>query len=228
MRRVDNIPLYLKPFFWLYGYGFGVLLYLFSRLNALTCRFHFTGEKLPANTPAVYIIWHTDLVLYFSAFSKVQKQAWLNHPLWYMKPVHVLLHLTGVEHICLGSSGNSGKEALANVIEYLKQGYSTCVAVDGPAGPAYAIKPGALLMSRDAAIPVVALRFKGSKGFKLNGWDTKFVPLPFSQITVEASRPVWVTEENFIEAEDTPFKSHSVVSKPISPLSCFAFRHLRF
>jgi len=61
----------------------------------------------------------------FAVFNKVNNQAWLNHPAWYMKPIHVLLHLTGVEHICLGSSGNNGMAALENVIGYLKQGYST-------------------------------------------------------------------------------------------------------
>ncbi|MDB5283411.1 MAG: hypothetical protein JWO06_2486 [Bacteroidota bacterium] len=125
----------------------------------------------------------------------------MNHPAWYMKPVHVLLKLTGVSKLCLGSSGNSGKEALADVITYLKQGYSTTIACDGPAGPNHVLKPGVLLMSRDAGIPVIALRFTCSSFFRLGKWDKKFVPMPFSQIVVEASPPVFVTNDNFDDSD---------------------------
>ena len=154
------------------------------------------------DTAAAYCIWHKDLALYFSVFNKVQKQAWLNHPAWYMKPIHVLLHLTGVEHICLGSSGNNGKAALEKVMGYLKQGYSTMVAIDGPAGPAYQLKPGILWMSRDAQIPVVPLRFSCNSGFRLGGWDKKFVPFLFSEITVTVGPKIQVNENNLEESSE--------------------------
>ena len=204
MRRVDNIPWYLKPFFLIWGYAFGWLLYLWTLVIHLTCKIKFTGMPLPANgEPVAYCIWHKDLALYFSVFNKVSKQAWLNHPAWYMKPIHVLLHLTGVEHICLGSSGNNGMAALEKVMEYLKQGYSTLVACDGPSGPAYQLKPGVLWMSRDARIPVVPLRFNCTRGIQLGGWDKKFVPFLFSEITVEAGEGVYVTEANLNNSSAT-------------------------
>lgn len=197
MLRVDTVPWYLRPFFLLWGYLLGWLLYGWTLLVKLTCKIKFAGAPLPVpGTSAAYCIWHKDLALYFGVFNKVSKQAWLNHPAWYMKPIHVLLHLTGVEHICLGSSGNDGKAALENVTGYLRQGYSTLVASDGPAGPAQQLKPGVLWMSRDAQIPVIPLRFVCSRGFKLGGWDKKFVPGLFSKITVIAGPPVQVTEAN--------------------------------
>jgi lysophospholipid acyltransferase (LPLAT)-like uncharacterized protein len=195
MLRVDTVPWYIRPFFLFFGYSAGLLLYLYCRLLTLTCWIKYTGGPLPAG-PAIYCIWHTDLVLYFGVFSRVKKQVWMNHPAWYMKPVHVLLHLTGVEHICLGSSGNSGKAALENVISHLKQGYSTAIASDGPAGPPMVLKPGALWMSRDAGIPVVPLRFSGSRGGHLGGWDRKFVPFLFSEITVDVGQSIYVNEDN--------------------------------
>ena len=196
MLRVDTVPWYIKPFFLLFGYSLGLFMYVFVKLVNLTCRIKFTGAPLSVGTPAIYCIWHQDLVLYFSVFNRVQKQVWMNHPAWYMKPVHVLLHLTGVEHICLGSSGNSGKQALENVIGYLKQGYSTTIASDGPAGPAHILKPGVLWMSRDANTPVVPLRFSSSPGFQLGGWDRKFIPAIFSEITVHVGEPILVNEDN--------------------------------
>lgn len=196
MLRVDSVPFYLKPFFLMYGYGCGALLYACIRLLNMTCRITFIGAPLPENTPAVYCIWHSDLVLYFAVFSTVNKHVWMNHPAWYMKPVHVLLRLTGVEHICLGSSGNSGKAALDNVVNYLQQGYTTTIASDGPAGPVNLLKPGVLWMSRDADVPVVPMRFTARTGFRLGGWDRKFLPLLFSEIKVYVGESIYVTENN--------------------------------
>ena len=206
MLRVDTVPWYIRPFFLLYGYSAGLILYFYCRLLTLTCRIKYNGTSMPMG-PAVYCIWHKDLVLYFSVFNKVKKQVWMNHPAWYMKPVHVLLYLTGVEHICLGSSGNSGKQALENVISYLKQGYSTTIASDGPAGPPQVMKPGALWMSRDACIPVVPLRFSGSGGFHLGGWDRKFVPFLFSEITVSVGEGIYVNANN-IESSTAIITAH--------------------
>lgn len=207
MLRVDNIPWYLKPFFWLFGYGIGVFYFVYSWLMHATCKIKFTGAPIPQSSAAVYCIWHKNLLLYFTVFPKVKKQVWMNHPAWYMKPVHVLLYLTGVEHICLGSSGNSGKAALEKVIAFLKQGYSTTVACDGPAGPPQELKPGVLFMSRDAGVPVIPLHFSCSRGRRIGGWDRKFAPSLFSEITVTAGEPVYVTDEN-IEASAKAITKH--------------------
>jgi lysophospholipid acyltransferase (LPLAT)-like uncharacterized protein len=140
--------------------------------------------------------------VYFAAFSSVKKQVWMNHPAWYMKPVHVLLRLTGVEHICLGSSGNGGKEALENVIMYLNEGFSTTIASDGPAGPPAILKPGVLWMSRDAGVPVVPLRFSCSHASRAAGWDRKNIPGLFSKITVHVGESIFVNEANLADSAD--------------------------
>lgn len=201
MYRVDTIPWYLKPFFLLFGYLLGFLVYVYTKLLYATCHVKFTGVPLIQHPTVVYCIWHESLVLYFVVFNKVEKQVWMNHPAWYMKPIHVLLHLTGVEHICLGSSGNSGKAALEKVIGFLKQGYATTIASDGPAGPAHELKPGVLFMSRDAKVPVIPLRFACSRSWRLSGWDKKVMPGLFSEITVNAGEPVWVTANSLRKSE---------------------------
>ena len=126
----------------------------------------------------------------------------MNHPAWYMKSVHVLLKLTGVEHICLGSSGNSGKEALENVVHFLKQGYSTTIASDGPAGPQQELKPGVLLMSSRSGVPVVPLNFSCSSSIRIRGWDRKVLPAPFSEIIVDVGIPLSPENENMDQVAD--------------------------
>jgi len=201
MLRVDTIPWYLKPFFLVFGYSSGLFLYGYCWLVHHTCRITFVGADLPTGA-VVYAIWHRDLALYFGVFTSVRQQVWMNHPAWYMKPVHLLLRWTGVEHICLGSSGNSGKQALDNVVGYLKQGYSTTIAIDGPAGPAYVLKPGVLWMSRDVEVPVVPLHFSSSSSIRLGGWDRKILPRLFSGITIHVGERLLVSQDNLQASAD--------------------------
>jgi lysophospholipid acyltransferase (LPLAT)-like uncharacterized protein len=199
MLRVDTVPFYLKPFFWIYGYGAGLLMYFYVYLIYITTRINYIGTPLP-KTPAIFCIWHQDLIPYFEVFNHVERQVWMNHPAWYMKPVHVMMYLTGISHICLGSTGNGGKDALDRVVEYIKQGYSTTIASDGPAGPAHVLKPGVLWMSRDAGVPVVPLRFICTPSSRAMGWDSKVIPGLFTTITLEVGKPIYVNESNIDES----------------------------
>ena len=192
VRRVDEIPLVLRPLFLLFGWSLGLLFYALVRGLGATARVRLEGTPLPVEGPAIYCIWHEDLVPYFAVFSRVRRQTWMNHPAWHMKPVHVLLRLTGVERICLGSSGHDGKAALAGVVAALREGDSTTVASDGPAGPARVLKPGVLAMSRDAGVPIYPIRFQCSRAARLRGWDRKKVPWPGSEILVHVGEPVRV------------------------------------
>ena len=197
--RVDNIPLLLKPFFLLYSYSLAFIFYSVLLFNNLTCKIEKHG--IEHNENAVYAIWHESLLLYFTVYLRYKKPyIWLNHPLWYMKPVHLILKFVGTEKIFLGSTGHGGKGALEKVIAHLKKGYNTLVACDGPAGPFKEMKYGVLEMSKQANIPVVAVKFSASKYFTMPGWDRKIAPYPFSTITVEYQKPVFVTEGNYEES----------------------------
>jgi len=197
--RVDNIPLLLKPFFFLYSYVLAFITYFLFVLAHVTCRIERKGDDYAGN--AVYTIWHENLLLYFTVYIRYrQNYIWMNHPLWYMKPVHLILKIVGVKKIFLGSTGHGGKGALEKVIEYLEKGYNTLVACDGPSGPYKEMKSGILEMSKEAGVPVISIKFTASKYFTLPGWDKKQVPYPFTKVTAEYQTPVFVNEENYQES----------------------------
>lgn len=202
MKRVDEVPFYLMPVFWLYGKLIGGLFYAYCILVNKTSSIQITGNVPKPGEAVIYCIWHEDLVPYFSFYYRVSKQVWMNHPIWYMKPVHELLYLTGVEHICLGSSGNNGKTALQQVVSYLKMGYSTTVACDGPAGPAHIVKPGVLMMAQQSGLPIVPVRFSISAGWRLTGWDRKKLPILFGTINVHYMPPIKVEVDHFSVAQE--------------------------
>lgn len=138
--------------------------------------------------------WHEGLLPYFVAAMPYRKHyAWMNHPAWYMKGIHLFLRWMGVRQLALGSSGNGGKEALNQLIPLLQHGASTFINPDGPYGPPHVVKNGVLLLSQRSGLPVVAIRVTCSRALCLPTWDRKRFPLPGSRITLEYSAPMHVT-----------------------------------
>jgi lysophospholipid acyltransferase (LPLAT)-like uncharacterized protein len=113
-----------------------------------------------------------------------------------MKPSHVMLRFIGVKKIVLGSSGYSGKEAADQLVEYLKQGYSTVLLPDGPSGPPFQMKKGTLHISLQSNVPIAAMGFHTTHSLEIPFWDRRKWPLPFSTIMVEYGEPIQITKDN--------------------------------
>jgi lysophospholipid acyltransferase (LPLAT)-like uncharacterized protein len=176
----------------------------FRAMNLLlraTCRVRFKGgDALPTN--AIFAFWHEALPIWFVTFARSQPHhAWLQHPAAYMKPTHIVLGLMGTR-ILLGSGGEEGRRAAAALTELLREGWSTAITPDGPAGPPHKLRKGVLHMSRDSGIPVVPVRLHAKPFLRLPTWDGKRMPLPFCAITVSYGTPIHVTADNFNECEE--------------------------
>jgi len=121
----------------------------------------------------------------------------MQHPTWYMKVFHVLLRLMGVDKIILGSTGQFGREAADQLVEYLRRGYSTLLMPDGPP---FILKKGILHISMQSGVPIVAIQFRTSKFFELQTWDRKKWPYPFSTTKIKIGIPIQITSDNLYEA----------------------------
>jgi lysophospholipid acyltransferase (LPLAT)-like uncharacterized protein len=207
--RVDNVPLFLGPIFFLYSYGTAILLFITSLVLKMTIKVVITGrENLSEHTNHIFCLWHSLVPLALQSVTPNIPavldrcpQAWMQHPIWFMKPIHVLLRLMGVEKLIMGSTGHSGREAAEELVEYLRQGYSTVLNPDGPHGPAFVLKKGVLHVSLQSGVPVVAIQFNASHFFELKTWDRKKVPYPFSTIKMKLAPPIQITPFNFDGAD---------------------------
>jgi hypothetical protein len=120
--HVNEVPIILKPIFYLYGYGIPFFGYIYLLIVRSTSKIVFIGmEQLEERSNYIFCFWHTFIFLYFAVFLRSQLHVWMQHPTWYMKPSHVMLRFIGVKKIILGSSGYSGKEAADQLVEYLKK-----------------------------------------------------------------------------------------------------------
>ncbi len=93
-----------------------------------------------------------------------------------------------------GSSSRGGKEALGEMLEYLRthRGVTIGLVVDGPRGPAHRSKMGIIVLAREAGVPLYPLRIWAQRHILLRSWDRTMIPLPFNRIIVWAGEPIVV------------------------------------
>jgi len=208
--RVDEVPMIIRPQFCLYGYGLGLLLFIYLLILRVTTKVKIVGrEELTKNSNHIFALWHGFVPLGLTIATPIIRKvldgaphAWMQHPVWYMKPIHVLLRLMGVKKIILGSTGHSGRDAAELLVDYLRIGYSTVINPDGPNGPAFVLKKGILHLSLQSNVPIVPLRFSSSSYRELKTWDRKKFARLFSTIEMKIGEPIYVTSDNFDHAHE--------------------------
>lgn len=200
---VQTVPWPWLPLYWIYGYGLGLLLLVSLSCLRLLCRIKIDGkDHLDALPNYIGLLWHDRVIAYFTTrlFSGFKKQIWLNHPDAYMKPIHVFIWFLGVEKLILGSTGRGGRAAAEELASYLKAGYSTMINPDGPYGPKYTWRKGALHLSKQTGCPIVPIRVNVNPRWYWPSWDKKWMAFPFfSTIEVTYGMPVFVKSDSFEE-----------------------------
>jgi lysophospholipid acyltransferase (LPLAT)-like uncharacterized protein len=197
---VDGVPLALRAPFYGYGYSLGIGLRAYLDLVHHTSTIEQLGrEHLAASSNHIFCYWHEAAFLYPAVFHRVRDHALLQHPPWYMKPIHVFVALSGARLI-LGSSGHRGHKAAAALVGALREGHSTVILPDGPYGPLHALRKGILHIALQSGVPIVPLRFALTRFRRLGGWDRKIIPLPFGRIRVTYADSIRVEPNRLEEA----------------------------
>jgi lysophospholipid acyltransferase (LPLAT)-like uncharacterized protein len=105
--------------------------------------------------------------------------------------------------IARGSASRSGARGLIGLMKLVRQGYHATVAVDGPKGPIYKAKPGAVYLAKKTGHPVVFMVSSASPARVLDkAWDRFLMPLPFSRAAVIYDGPHYLDDDMSEEAID--------------------------
>jgi len=81
-----------------------------------------------------------------------------------------------------GSSSKGGREAVSELIQVLRAGGDAGITPDGPRGPVYVAKPGALLVARRSGASIAIVGADYSARWQLRSWDGFLLPHPFSRV----------------------------------------------
>lgn len=99
-----------------------------------------------------------------------------------------------------GSANQSGALALRDMQDMMKRGYSIVTTADGPRGPKYEFKAGAVLMARIAAVPILPMAAAADRAWYLDRWDNFMVPKPFARVAVGVGEPIVVPSDMRLDA----------------------------
>ena len=91
-----------------------------------------------------------------------------------------------------GSSTRTGARALRDYYNLLvRDQVSPVITPDGPRGPRFKFKPGALLLAQIAGRPLLPMAYAASRAWLIS-WDKFVLPWPFARIVIAIGPPVSV------------------------------------
>jgi lysophospholipid acyltransferase (LPLAT)-like uncharacterized protein len=89
--------------------------------------------------------------------------------------------------------GERSRESLGRLINALNNGKPVVMAADGPAGPAFCVKPGCVDLALAARVPVIPVAYRSRRG-KSNPkrWDQIYQVRKFDRIEVWYGTPIFL------------------------------------
>jgi lysophospholipid acyltransferase (LPLAT)-like uncharacterized protein len=171
------------------------------RLWWLTCRVrHIDGDenlaaalaKAPSLVPCY---WHQHQL--FCARYLLDRRAQGLVPGWLISPSvdgelgAMMVSRLGARAI-RGSSSHTGARALRDYyVALVKENVSPVVTPDGPKGPRFKFKPGAILLAQMSGRPMLPMAYAASHAWLIQ-WDKFVIPVPFARISIAVGKPRYV------------------------------------
>jgi lysophospholipid acyltransferase (LPLAT)-like uncharacterized protein len=91
-----------------------------------------------------------------------------------------------------GSSTRGGVGALVEMIRLMRRGSPAGFMIDGPKGPRYVAKMGAVLLAKKTGHPVLPFTITAARFWEAKSWDAFQVPKPFTRALVLIAPPIFV------------------------------------
>lgn len=105
----------------------------------------------------------------------------------------MLVRSLGAE-VIRGSSTHTGARALRDYYQALsRDNVSPAITPDGPRGPPWKFKPGAVLLAQLSQRPIIPLAYAASSAWKIK-WDSFVIPKPLARISIRVGEPVYVAK----------------------------------
>jgi hypothetical protein len=102
-----------------------------------------------------------------------------------------LVRLAG-GRVIRGSSSHTGARALRDYyLALVQENVSPVITPDGPRGPRFKFKPGAILLAQMSGRPMLPLAYAASRA-SLVKWDKFVIPWPFARIAIAIGAPRYV------------------------------------
>jgi lysophospholipid acyltransferase (LPLAT)-like uncharacterized protein len=103
-----------------------------------------------------------------------------------------------------GSSTRGAVGAIIEMTRLMRSGEPTAFTIDGPKGPRYVAKMGAVLLAKKTGQPILPFTITAGRFWEAKrSWDGFQVPLPFSRARVIIAPPIYVSADTNDDALET-------------------------
>lgn len=94
-----------------------------------------------------------------------------------------------------GSSTRGGVGALVEMIKAMRDGTAVALTLDGPKGPRYKAKPGAVLLAKKSGHPLMPFVVECRRYWTVNSWDRLQIPKPFTRARLTIAKPIYIAPD---------------------------------
>ena len=178
----------------------GTILHIvYIILSFMTRKEYFYADGVEMNNPNIVVFWHRKIFTVCNATRIIKKKASIVSASKDGEILAELLKREGNELI-RGSSNRDNIKSLKEAMKYAKKNYALGIAIDGPKGPIFEPKAGAIFIAQKTGMPIVPVSSYCSKKwiFK-NMWDKLEIPIPFAKCVHYVAEPFYLTRETSLE-----------------------------
>lgn len=95
-----------------------------------------------------------------------------------------------------GSSTRGAVGAIIEMTRLMRAGLPTAFTIDGPKGPRYVAKMGAVLLAKKSGQPILPFTITPRRYWEaIRSWDRAQAPLPFTRALVDIAPPIFVSAD---------------------------------
>ncbi|MGH9799502.1 MAG: lysophospholipid acyltransferase family protein [Blastocatellia bacterium] len=173
----------------------GFLLYWLIRVIGATLKFEVVGlENHTETEPLIYCFWHNRIPT-ATYFWRRRGIAVMSSQSFDSEYIARFIQRFGYG-TAKGSSTRGARAGLIQMIRAVRAGKSAAFTVDGPRGPIYQAKPGALLLAAKANAAILPFSISLDRCWRLKSWDRIEIPKPFARAVVVIGQQIRVEDGN--------------------------------
>jgi lysophospholipid acyltransferase (LPLAT)-like uncharacterized protein len=172
------------------------IAWLLISLWTMTVRVRFIGREIPdrlkeGGQNVIYAFWHGRQFLLFHT----HRRGGIIIPASESRDGDIqagILRRFGFD-VVRGSSKRKGDRALLGMVDGLRKGKNVAIAVDGPRGPMYEVKPGVLYLAGKLGKPIIPVATSSRHSWILGKtWEKFMLPRPFTKALIMYGEPIHV------------------------------------
>jgi hypothetical protein len=150
----------------------------------------------PRISPCIYAMWHENQFCVYGLKDKKKVNILISNSID-GEIITRIVEKMGFS-TCRGSSNRKGSvSATLKMIDKLKSGEDIAIMLDGPRGPIHKVKSGAIVLAREAGVPIIPVHWYSSDltFFHLPSWDKMTTPIGPCKLINLYGAPIYVNDK---------------------------------